>query len=429
MSTVFRLVKDHRTSSGMAFQYKSFVDRGVYVGFESRLVEMTRYRLSADPKVSREALIPNWSGEESGKTNDLVMVFRDLPKWCALKGRDNTLFERVCSGKGEIDGHLDPLTIRELRLQTDLDEGDDFEKGHARYEANIARADVQNAYLEILAMFGRNYGMHSGDGRLKNVNREVLLRLSDTEPHEMLKLIRIIVGTVVRGSSLTRERLNARLENLSALAAPMCSLVTLDPKGDVGFLSRQFTILDRLREEIEAFADDQPDEIQRAGRLIAFTLRSFSQYALNHAGAIRDALLEEHYYLDDSAYDTQVDLIKQERTRIAYAMDGWANHASRWLNVAPHETEGRLSVIAYILRQMPAPPKEVEDEVPVFQGGISLMAMRSRSVKEMHSWMDDSLDDELFRRVMQGRGELPTDQVGGGGSKAAGIAQTALRGS
>lgn len=389
----------------MAFQYKSFVDRGVYIGFGARLIEMTRYRLSADPKVMREAMIPNWAGGDSGKPNDLVMDFRDLSQWCDMKGRDSTLFDGICAGKAEIDGHLDPLTMRELRLQVDIKEGDDFEKGHARHEHRISQADIQNGYLEILAMFGRNYGKHTGDQRLNDVNRMALVALSDNEPEEMLKLVRIIVGAVVRESSVTRERLNSRLESLSALAAPICSLVTQDPGGDVGYLSRQFAILERVRDEVEAFAEEQSQEdVQRAGRLIAYTLRSFCQYAVNHAESIREALLDEKYYLEDERYHELDDLIRAERTKIAYAMDGWASHASRWLNVAPHETDGRISAIAYIIRQLPPPPKEVEDEVPVLQGGDSLMALRSKLVKEMHSWMDDTLDEDLYRRVTKGRG-------------------------
>lgn len=388
----------------MAFQYKSFVERGVYVGFGAKLIELTRCRIASDSRVGREALIPNWSGGDTLRSNDLVMTFKDLPKWCELSGRDSTLFDRVCAGQAELEGLLDPLTMRNLRLKTDLEEGDDFEKGHAKREFAIARADVQGAYLEILAMFGRSYGAHTGDNRLENVNREALLALSESSPEEMLRLIRIIVGAVVRGSTVTRESLQGRLDSLSELAAPMCSLVTREASRDVGFLSRQFAILERLRFQIEEFTDDQPQEVQQAGRVIAFTIRSFCDYAVHHANEIRDAVLDESYYLDDKRYDTLIDLIKAERTKISYAMDGWAGHASRWLNVAPYEEEGRRAVIAYIVRQMPTAPKELEEDVPAPRyGSENLMSLRGRSVRAMHSWLDDTLDQDLFNRVTGGK--------------------------
>ena len=49
--------------ASMAVQYKNFIDRGVYVGFHGRTVEMVRCRTPRDRMVDGfEAIVPNFGG-------------------------------------------------------------------------------------------------------------------------------------------------------------------------------------------------------------------------------------------------------------------------------------------------------------------------------------------------------------------------------
>lgn len=393
----------------MAVQYKSFRDRGVYVGFQGRTVEMLRCRAPRDSQVDDfEAIVPNFGGADMGRvSNDLVMPFRDVPEWTDLLGRDALLHERVAISYKDRDGHLDPITIRDMRLQADLEAGDERDRRLAENEIKISRTDVQNAFLEILAMFGRKYAELRGEADLRGVSRQVLMSLSEESPADMMRLVRIIVGAVVTGASISRDELQGRLDTLSDYASPICSLVTDDASRSVGFLSRQMRLLEQLQTGVAAYCEvKRPDEVMEAGRVIDFNLSTFIEYTLERAGAIKAAVLDEMYYLNDKKYQSLLSLIREERIKISFALDGWAGHATRWLSVAEDDIPARNAVLTFILRQMPAPPQELDDFVERRFGGDSLMSMRGRVVKEMHSWMDDSLDQEIYRRVMQGRGVM-----------------------
>jgi hypothetical protein len=54
---------------------------------------------------------------------------------------------------------------------------------------------------------------------------------------------------------------------------------------------------------------------------------------------------------------------------------------------------------------MPAPPQELEEDPDVqSRRGRSPMMLRAKTVKEFHSWMDDTIDNEIYKRVMRTRG-------------------------
>jgi hypothetical protein len=404
----------------MAVQYKSFKDRGVYVGFHGRTIEMLRCRAPRDPMLDDfEAIVPNFGGVDLGRvSNDLVMPFGDIPGWTDLVGRDALLHERVAQSYFEREGHLDPITIRDMRLEADLEAGDERDKRLAENEIAISRTDSQSAFLEILAMFGRKYAETNGQTDLRNVNRPVLMSLSDENPKDMVRLVRIIVGSVVNGASISREELQKRLDTLSDYAAPICSLVTNDQTRAVGFLSRQMTLLEQLRQGVAAYCSTQrPDEVMEAARIIDFNLNTFIQYSLDRAQAIKSAVLDDDYYLNDKKYESLLALIREERIKISFALDGWAGHATRWLSVAEDDIPARNAVLTFILRQMPAPPQELDDFVERRFGSENLMTMRGRVVKEMHSWMDDKLDQEIYRRVIQGRSDVTSGKKAGLGAQ------------
>ncbi|HAE00691.1 MAG TPA: hypothetical protein DCG04_04350, partial [Rhodospirillaceae bacterium] len=78
----------------------------------------------------------------------------------------------------------------------------------------------------------------------------------------------------------------------------------------------------------------RPDEVMEAARIIDFNLNTFIQYSLERAQAIKAAVLDDDYYLNDKKYESLLALIREERIKISFALDGWAGHATRWLSVA-----------------------------------------------------------------------------------------------
>ncbi len=287
----------------------------------------------------------------------------------------------------------------------DAEAGDAEDRAQAETERRIAYEDVQGSFLEVLAMFGRRYGEIVGNREIARIDRAVLMSLSRESPEELMRLVKVIVGTVVQGAGVSREELQGRLDTLSELAAPICSIVVEDRVRSVGYLSRQLQLLETLKQGIADYAPRAPQEIREATEIIEQNLDSFVAYTLARASHIRQAILDETFYFDAARYAKLEALLKEERIRIAFALDGWAAHATRWLTIEDDDDAARNAVIAYILRQMPAPPTELDEDPTVqkLNAGRAPMTMRATAVREMHSWMDDTLDAEIYNRVRNAR--------------------------
>lgn len=386
-------------------RYKSFEDRGVYVGFHTRMVELCRVRAPRDLDLDDyEALIPNWTGNEHFSSNDLVMPFADVGAWATLSDRDSYLHDELEKRRTAMGGHLDPIMMREIRLKADAEAGREIDKVSAERELEVSKLDVQNSYLEILAMFGRTYADDVGAFELTNVNRMVLVALAAESQDSLRRLVRLVANAVAKRASMTRELLQERLDVLSTFAAPICSLVTEDPTREVGFLSRQQGVMELLNKQVRVHAETRTVEIQEAARVIDMNIQVFLEYARSRSLMIKDALLTEGYYTFNDDYSKLLDMVAEERIKISYALDGWAAHASRWLALEEDDVEARDAMIFFILKEMPNPTKNLEDEVATsLYANTDLSAMRGRVVRVMHSWADDSLDEALHARVMKAR--------------------------
>ena len=390
----------------MTIRYKSFEERGVYVGFQTRQVELCRTRMPKVELDDYEALIPNWSGHDKTSSNDLVMPFMDVPRWCTLSRRDEMLHQNIEIRRTNTGGHLDPIMMREIRLEIDQSFGTDIDKNLAAHELEIARTDIQNAFLEILAMFGRSYADQIGIEEFRRVDHVVLKTLAEESHDSLARLIRVLARTVSRAAGMTRELLQERLDVLSTFAAPICSIVTHNDNRDVGYLSRQLGMLEAMHAQIMEFSETQPQEVREAVHVIDLNIRTFAEYAKARALHIQNALLSEKNYVSEAKYRGLLDMVAQERIKISYALDGWAGHAGRWMSLGEEDAADRVKLIGFILREMPSPTMNVEEEVGErVRGASNLMSLRRRLVKEMHSWMDDTLDEALYKRVMDGREE------------------------
>jgi hypothetical protein len=388
----------------MRIRFSSFEDRGVFAGFRGRPILLARLRRARQPQSGPfEVLIPNWTGSREVSTNDLVMPLDGLPAWTALKERDERLFSGIKSAPDAANGHMDPILMREIRLGVDLDFGDAFEKATAREERAVTRIDEQRSYLEILAMFGRAYSEVLGTPELRHVSAKVLMHLMEADERELIRLVRAISGAVVKGAGISREALTDRLDGLSSFAAPICSLVTQDVSRSVGYLSRQQAMLERLVERLREHAGAREDEVGDAVRVIDLNASSFLAYVEEKAAAIRAAVLNEKAYLNAAAHEALRATIAQERIRISFALDGWADHAERWLTVMGEDDRAKDQAIGAILRDMPNPTREIEGTMQSLDRGRGLMSLRTALVKELHSWSDDQIDAELAERVRRGR--------------------------
>jgi len=389
----------------MANNFKTFASRGVYVGFTGSMLLHTRCRPSRDDENEYDAMIPNWAGGgELTKGNDLVMPFQDLTSWTQLNDRDDLLHELILQRRSKQDAYLDPILARELRLKADIECGDEFLIQKAKHELDIAKSDIQDAYVDVLAMFGRKYGAVSGQKELEFMTRNILVTLAEEEPLSLMKLVRVIIKTITVQTSIDREELQERLTVLSEYAAPMCSLITDEKFGDIGYLSRQNMRLEELHNDLKYFADKQAGEIKKAIDIILMNIQAFLAYTNEKSARIKLALLQDSFYLDTKRYKHLLNYVLDQRSKISFALDGWARHAENWAVTHHENIEGQRHVIFHILREMPTAPKELEEEIErLFKVDNSVMALRHKMVKELHGWGDDKLDQVLHQRILESR--------------------------
>ena len=391
----------------MRRRYLTFEERGVHTGFHARRAAFVRCRVAKSGGSRFEAVVPNWTGDSHGSCNDLVMPWSDLPSWTHLDGYDRALFERIGREFQRFDGHIDPIMMDEIRMRIDLEHGTEAQQKRARMDLAIAERDIQRSLLEVVAMFGRHIAGRDRIKELNGVSGEVLYHLADQSPEELKQLIRVISGSISRGSEINGQVLRQRLDRVAEFASPICSLVTADPAGEVGYLSRRFAMVEHLHDDLRQYGERQLPDMQKDIGLVCANTMTFMLYGHARAEILRKKALEEPSYTDTAEHEALLRLIASERVRIAFALDGWSAHAAIWER-AKHEGEAaKMVALSQIMRDMPKPPMEVDAELNRVKDDAVIMTFRGRTVKELHSWANDELDRELFQRVMAAREGVP----------------------
>lgn len=383
--------------------YRTFEERGVHVGFTARMLRLVRCRESREDQFKFEALVPNWSGSDVGQSGDMVMMWDQLPNWTDVLDRDRLLYDGLVQKCIELEGHLDPILMRDLRYEVDLQAGDDDIRHEAEYEIGLTRQDAQNSYLEILAMFGRQIGVATGNESFRKISGEILLTLADADPKELERLINIIANSVASGARMPRTELQQRLAVVSEYATPICSLVTDGVSKDVGFLSRQHARMERLMAEIADHIVGRPDEVSAGGSFACRNIQGFIDFANAKATEVKERVLDPRSYTTEKYYGELLDRITEQRKHIAYSLDGWEVHAKAWERLGDDEPLERSTLLRKMIADMPGQPHEIEDVTDGRDNNLFNSQIQGRIVKEMHSWIDGELDEELAERVLRAK--------------------------
>lgn len=362
-----------------------------------------RCRRARDGSARFEALVPNWAGEHAGSFNDMIMPWAAVPNWSPLDGYDRVLFDHVQAQFERYDGYIDPILMHEIRLAADREHGDPEQQQAAVLELAIAERDLQRSLLEVVAMFGRHVVDRVRKAGLADLSGNVLFTLADRSPDELRQLIRIIATAVSRNAGISGETLRVRLDRTAEFASPICSLVTSEKDGTVGYLSRQFRKVETLHDELRFFGRDQPIELQEDINLVCANTMTFMLYAHARAEILRRQVLDEQSYTSEAEHQALLKAVAEERIRISFALDGWAQHAAIWAREQAGGTPAQVAAIAHIMRDMPKPPMEVDEELTRVRVENGAMNFRGRQVRELHSWGTDQLDHELYARVLAGR--------------------------
>lgn len=384
---------------------QNFEDRGVYVGFRAKGLETVRCRKAkTDNSGVFEALVVNWSGDVHQKsTGDLVMPFRDLPHWRSLNPFDDHLFHSVTDYGARSSGYMDPIVMRDLRFKTILKHGNVFEANNTERTLSGEGRELQETFLEILCLFSRKYGKAIGDRDLQFVTREILHRLIEEDMTELTSLARRLAHAVADLIQMDGDLLARRIEFYSDFGAPICSLLANDKSRAIGYLSRQLGALEHLVMDIQEFGLNKSGELAIFIDRILENALKFISFALAKAAQIHDMMLDNRAYIDDEKFKALRSELTANRLYISFALDGWDSHARNWQQAKLEGPEACRDFIIALYRTMPHPTKELENTLARIGYDMRQAGMRAGLVRALHSWDDETLDQELAKRVEEGR--------------------------
>lgn len=380
-----------------------FKDRGVYIGFETASLSNMRCRPSKVEGAVFEALINNWAGEtNSGMGGDMVMPFLDVLDWAGLSERDQALHASVSQYGYKTEGYIDPQAMREIRFETDMAFADSMLRTRAVEELRIESIDAQNTYFEVLSIFARKYASNTDNKELRFVSRGILQQLSRENPEDVMRLTREITKVASQHGSITPETLTARIDFYSSFAAPICSLLDKDSKDrDIGYLSRQLGALERLLKSIERFRKKANPEVDAFITNIQENANKFIKFSKGQANLIQMLLVDDRSYTNDERFKELKDELYSSRMHIAFALDGWEQHAVGWRKIEHEDSHTKEDFIIKLFRMMPKPTKELTEARISYD--MTAIGRRSGTVRMMHSWDDEGRDEELINRVEAGR--------------------------
>lgn len=383
---------------------QNFADRGVYVGFRAKGLETVRCRKAKEENSVFEALVVNWSGDTGQKsTGDLVMPFRDLPHWRPLGPFDDHLFHSVQDYGAKSAGYMDPIIMRDLRFKTILKYGHVFEAARADRTLAGEGSELQETFLEILCLFSRKYGHATGDRDLQFVTRDVLHRLIAEDVTELTRLARRLAHAVARLIHMDGDLLARRIEFYSEFGAPICSLLAEDKSRAIGYLSRQLGTLENLVMEIQEYGLDKSGELAIFIDRILDNALKFISFTLTKAGQIHDLMLDNRAYINEDKFKELRRELTTNRLYISFALDGWGSHATNWELAKLEGPKACRDFIIALYRTMPHPTKELESTLASIGYDMRHAGMRAGLVRVLHSWDDETLDQELAKRVEEGR--------------------------
>jgi len=237
---------------------------------------------------------------------------------------------------------------------------------------------------------------------LKFVSRSILQQLSRENPEDVMRLTRQITKAAAAHGQITPEVLSARMDFYSSFAAPICSILDKDSKDrDVGYLSRQLGALERLLESIEEFRIKANPEVDAFITNIQENADQFLDYSQAQANNIQMLIVDDRSYTNDERFKELKKELYSNRMHIAYALDGWEQHALGWRKIEHEGVPSKEDFIIRLFRLMPKPTKELA-EVSVSYD-LSAIGRRAGTVKMMHNWDDEGRDEELINRVKAGR--------------------------
>ncbi|WP_259781134.1 hypothetical protein [Aestuariispira ectoiniformans] len=383
---------------------QNFEDRGVYVGLRAKGLETVRCRKAKAANGVFEALVVNWSGDTNQKSaGDLVMPFRDLPHWRPLIPFDDHLFHSVQDYGTRSSGYMDPIVMRELRLKTILRFGHVFEACKAERTLAGEGTELQETFLEILCLFSRKYGRTIGDRDLQFVTRDVLHRLIAEDMGELTRLARRLAHAVADLIGMDGNVLARRIEFYSEFGAPICSLLAEDKTRAIGYLSRQLGDLEHLVMEIQEYGLDKKGELAVFIDRILDNALKFISFTLAKATQIHDMMLDNRAYINEQKFKELRRELTANRLYISFALDGWGSHGKNWELAKLEGPEACRDFIISLYRTMPHPTKELENTLASIGYDMRHAGLRAGLVRVLHSWDDETLDQELAKRVEEGR--------------------------
>ena len=395
----------------------SFERRGSVVGFNHDLLRNARLRITDD--YDWEAVIPNYQAQQA----QLVMDWDHLPSFASLDDRDRSLYQEINALDEDADEDvlIDPFVLRATRTKIDKELGETAEiRRRARREEQLDRQDRMQVYLSFLAQLTRDCGMANGDAFMANANTELLMKVTNGEIEEELGIDKgeftdKVLAFAAEKTGIDSKTINARLEFMSdkmaALGAINTSLSGRSAK-TTGFLSRSRRRLETFRTEIQTYKRECREEMIDPVTMIAFAAKQYMNYVDLRTSAIEQKFSYFMNVIED--FENSLALVRQSRRDVSFALDGWGELIDVWDETGASAENDRIEEgVRYILEHLPLMPQDeldhADEDSRIWNG---YDGARTAMVRMMTRWGDGQVDEELQRRIEDGKKRAEEERFG-----------------
>ncbi len=391
------------------------------MGFNHDLLRNARLRITDD--YDWEAVIPNYQAQRA----QLVMDWDHLPSFASLDDRDRSLYREINALDEDADEYVDedvivdPFVLRATRIKIDGELGETDEiRRRARREEQLDRRDRMQVYLSFLAQLTRDCGMANGDAFMANANTELLMRVTNGEIEEELGIDKgeftdRVLAFAAGKTGVDFKTVNARLEFMSdkmaALGAINASLGGRTGK-TTGFLARSRRRLETFRTQMQSYKRDCREEMTDPVTMIAFAAKQYMSYVDQRTTAIEQKFSYFMNVIED--FETSLALVHQSRRDVSFALDGWGELIDVWDETSGSVENDKVEQgVRYILEHLPLMPQDeldhADEDSRIWNG---YDGARTAMVRMMTRWGDGQVDEELQRRIEDGKKRAEEQRFG-----------------
>lgn len=386
----------------------TYGQRGVWAGYDTKLMEFARLRLDAGSTNPKDwvILIPGFSGK---KEASIVVPLLHLTRaYNNLTDEDLAFNAEIVEAAPSAEKSLvTPATVRAHRVKRHPRLGQSLrqqQRSDFPDEETIDRNVEEQTYLRLVVQLMRLTGEAYGQDQLKKMTvntYRLLMNASKTDPatasiHNKFNKVMFEHLASVVGSDV--EEAKARLKKFAQVIAPAVQVDSADDSLQ-GWLVRQRNRLGNILSELE----DRQNELSPFFRTVVGDLIFPFQQFLGIAAKELARVERRANNLESSLKRLDLALKECEEAKLnaALALDGWQPICTLFENAFQGEDQTSLiNAIDTALKNTPLVPREVVEKLENELSNWREFSSRQRKlVAALEDWRTGKRDHELAARL------------------------------